>query len=161
MLEGQVHGGIAQGAGQALLERAVYDADGQLLTASLMDYAAPRADDLPGFAFETRNVPSTANPLGLKGRGRGRQHRFDPGRDERRRRRPLARLRDRPHRHAGDAVRGVQGDPQGAGRTIGAIADALIASPPDASLPCYSLPTGRIAPRRARNFRQNDGFSDA
>ncbi len=69
MLEGQVHGGIAQGAGQALLERAVYDADGQLLTASLMDYSMPRADDLPGFAFETRNVPSTANPMGLKGAG--------------------------------------------------------------------------------------------
>ena len=69
LLEGQVHGGIAQGAGQALMERAVYDADGQLLTASLMDYRLPRADDLPNFAFETRNVPSTANPMGLKGAG--------------------------------------------------------------------------------------------
>ena len=69
MLEGQVHGGIAQGAGQALLEGAVYDADGQLLTASLMDYSVPRAEDLPRFAFETRNIPSTANPLGLKGAG--------------------------------------------------------------------------------------------
>ena len=69
LLEGQVHGGIAQGAGQALMERAVYDEDGQLLTASLMDYAVPRADDLPNFAFETRNVPSTTNPMGLKGAG--------------------------------------------------------------------------------------------
>ena len=69
LLEGQVHGGIAQGAGQALMEGAVYDEDGQLLTASLMDYSVPRADDLPSFAFETRNVPSTTNPMGLKGAG--------------------------------------------------------------------------------------------
>jgi len=69
LLEGQVHGGIAQGAGQALMEGALYDADGQLLTASLMDYCLPRADDLPSFAFETRNVPSTTNPMGLKGAG--------------------------------------------------------------------------------------------
>ena len=69
LLEGQVQGGIAQGAGQALMERAVYDDDGQLLTASLMDYCLPRADDLPNFAFETRNVPSTTNPMGLKGAG--------------------------------------------------------------------------------------------
>ncbi len=69
LLEGQVHGGIAQGAGQALMEGAVYDDDGQLLTASLMDYCLPRADDLPSFAFETRNVPSTTNPMGLKGAG--------------------------------------------------------------------------------------------
>ncbi len=69
LLEGQVHGGIAQGAGQALMEGAVYDEDGQLLTASLMDYSVPRADDLPSFAFETRNVPSMANPMGLKGAG--------------------------------------------------------------------------------------------
>jgi aerobic carbon-monoxide dehydrogenase large subunit len=69
LLTGQVHGGIAQGAGQALMERAVYNEDGQLLTASLMDYCLPRADDLPNFQFETRNVPSTTNPLGLKGAG--------------------------------------------------------------------------------------------
>ena len=69
LLEGQVHGGIAQGVGQALMEGAVYDAEGQLLTASLMDYTLPRADDLPNFAFETRNVPSTTNPMGLKGAG--------------------------------------------------------------------------------------------
>jgi len=64
-----VHGGIAQGVGQALTERAVYGEDGQLLTASLMDYCLPRADNLPNFQFETRNIPSTTNPLGLKGAG--------------------------------------------------------------------------------------------
>ena len=69
LLAGQVHGGVAQGVGQALLERAVFDAGGQLLTASFMDYAMPRADNLPTFEFETRNIPSTTNPLGLKGAG--------------------------------------------------------------------------------------------
>jgi carbon-monoxide dehydrogenase large subunit len=69
LLEGQVHGGIAQGIGQALMERAVYTEDGQLLTASLMDYCMPRADALPSFHFSTRNIPSTTNPLGLKGAG--------------------------------------------------------------------------------------------
>ncbi|HLH48378.1 MAG TPA: xanthine dehydrogenase family protein molybdopterin-binding subunit [Roseiarcus sp.] len=69
LLAGQVHGGIAQGIGQALHERAVFSEEGQLLTASFMDYCMPRADDLPNFYFETRNIPSTTNPLGLKGAG--------------------------------------------------------------------------------------------
>jgi len=69
LLAGQVHGGIAQGVGQALMERAVFDREGQLLTASLLDYCLPRADDLLMFDFETRNVPSTTNPMGLKGAG--------------------------------------------------------------------------------------------
>ena len=69
LLRGQVQGGIVQGIGQALLEGAVYDESGQLLTASFMDYAMPRADDLPDLAFETRNVPCTTNPLGVKGAG--------------------------------------------------------------------------------------------
>ena len=69
LLAGQVHGGVAQGIGQALLERTVYDKDGQLVTASFMDYAMPRADNVPFFHFETKNVPSTTNPLGIKGAG--------------------------------------------------------------------------------------------
>jgi carbon-monoxide dehydrogenase large subunit len=70
MLEGQVHGGVVQGLGQALIEHTVYDEEsGQLLTGSFMDYAMPRADDLPSFAFSTHNVPCTANPLGAKGAG--------------------------------------------------------------------------------------------
>ncbi|MCP8937281.1 xanthine dehydrogenase family protein molybdopterin-binding subunit [Alsobacter sp. SYSU M60028] len=69
LLAGQVHGGVAQGIGQALLERTVYDDDGQLVTASFMDYCMPRAGDLPSFHFETKNVPSTTNPLGIKGAG--------------------------------------------------------------------------------------------
>ncbi len=69
LLAGQVHGGVVQGAGQALVEDTVYAEDGQLITASFMDYAMPRADDVPSFSFETRNVPSTTNALGIKGAG--------------------------------------------------------------------------------------------
>lgn len=69
LAQGQVHGGIAQGIGQALGEHVVYDETGQLLTASFMDYAMPRADDVPFMAFHTEAVPSTANPLGMKGCG--------------------------------------------------------------------------------------------
>jgi carbon-monoxide dehydrogenase large subunit len=69
LLLGQVHGGIVQGIGQCLTEEAVYSPDGQLLTASFMDYGMPRADLLPFFRFETRNVPSTTNALGIKGAG--------------------------------------------------------------------------------------------
>jgi len=69
LAEGQVHGGVAQGIGQALTERVVFDETGQLLTASFMDYAMPRADDLPMIGFTSEPVPSTANPMGMKGCG--------------------------------------------------------------------------------------------
>jgi len=71
IVEGQVHGGLAQGIGQALLEHGVYDVEsGQLLTGSYMDYAMPRADDLPSFHVETaKGTPCTHNPLGVKGCG--------------------------------------------------------------------------------------------
>ncbi|MBV8848676.1 MAG: xanthine dehydrogenase family protein molybdopterin-binding subunit [Methylobacteriaceae bacterium] len=69
LLEGQVHGGVAQGIGQALHERTIFSPEGQLITATFMDYAIPRAADCPNFSFQTRNVPSTTNPLGLKGAG--------------------------------------------------------------------------------------------
>jgi carbon-monoxide dehydrogenase large subunit len=70
LLAGQVHGGTVQGIGQALMENTVYDApSGQLLSASLMDYALPRAGNAPDFVFETRNVPCKNNPLGVKGAG--------------------------------------------------------------------------------------------
>jgi carbon-monoxide dehydrogenase large subunit len=69
LLEGQVQGGIGQGIGQAMLERTVFDSDGQLLTASFMDYAIPRADDTPSYTFESRDVPCKTNPLGVKGAG--------------------------------------------------------------------------------------------
>lgn len=70
IVEGQVHGGIAQGVGQALLESCVYDDDGQLLTGSYMDYAMPRASDLPNFTVDhSCQTPCTHNPLGVKGCG--------------------------------------------------------------------------------------------
>ena len=69
IVEGQVHGGIAQGIGQALLENAHYDENGQLLTASYMDYCMPRADDLPSFKVGYTNTPCTHNDLGVKGCG--------------------------------------------------------------------------------------------
>lgn len=69
LVNGQAHGGIVQGIGQALREHTVYDADGQLLTGSYMDYAMPRADDAPLFQHEFHSVPATTNPLGAKGCG--------------------------------------------------------------------------------------------
>jgi carbon-monoxide dehydrogenase large subunit len=69
LLEGQIHGGVGQGIGQALSEQAVYDASGQLLTASLMDYALPHARDMGMIRFETRNIPCTTHVLGVKGAG--------------------------------------------------------------------------------------------
>jgi carbon-monoxide dehydrogenase large subunit len=69
VVDGQLHGGLAGGIGTALMEEVVYDADGQLLTGSLMDYAIPAAADLPDFETRTLAFPSTRNDLGIKGVG--------------------------------------------------------------------------------------------
>ncbi|MDA0787599.1 MAG: molybdopterin-dependent oxidoreductase, partial [Proteobacteria bacterium] len=69
VVEGQIHGGIAQGLGQVLGEQVVYDDDGQLMTGSFMDYMMPRADDLPMLDVGHHSVPATTNPLGAKGAG--------------------------------------------------------------------------------------------
>ena len=69
LLEGQLHGGIAQGIAQALWEEIVYDDAGQLLSGSLMDYAAPKADLLPDFELDRTVTPTPVNPLGAKGVG--------------------------------------------------------------------------------------------
>ncbi len=69
IVEGQIHGGIAQGLGQVLGEHVIYDEHGQLLTASFMDYMLPRADDLPALRVGHHAVPCTTNPLGVKGAG--------------------------------------------------------------------------------------------
>jgi carbon-monoxide dehydrogenase large subunit len=71
ILHGQTHGGIAQGAGQALMERCFYDPRGQLLSGSFMDYAMPHADDFPSFVTALSEVPSTNHPLGFRGGGEG------------------------------------------------------------------------------------------
>jgi len=69
IVEGQLHGGIVQGIGQALFEAAVYDKDGQLLSGSMMDYHVPRASDVPAFELDHTVTPSPVNPLGVKGIG--------------------------------------------------------------------------------------------
>ena len=70
MVEGQVHGSVAMGFGQAMMEGTVFDpGNGQLITASFMDYAMPRAEDLPMFKDGVHPVPATTNPLGVKGAG--------------------------------------------------------------------------------------------
>ena len=69
IVEGQVHGGVAQGIGQAMLENTHYDESGQLITASYMDYTMPRADNFPEFRIEYTCTPATSNPLGVKGCG--------------------------------------------------------------------------------------------
>jgi carbon-monoxide dehydrogenase large subunit len=69
LCDGQIHGGVAQGVGQALMESIVFDSDGQLVTGSFQDYAMPRASDFPDLLSEIAEVPSTTNPLGIKGAG--------------------------------------------------------------------------------------------
>jgi carbon-monoxide dehydrogenase large subunit len=69
IVDGMIHGGVAQGIGQALIEEAIYDESGQLLTGSMMDYAVPKAEDIPSFELERTETPSTSNPLGVKGAG--------------------------------------------------------------------------------------------
>jgi aerobic carbon-monoxide dehydrogenase large subunit len=72
IVHGQMHGAVAQGIGQALTERCVYNAaSGQLLSGSFLDYAIPRADELPSISVTSRDVPSPTNPLGVKGAGEG------------------------------------------------------------------------------------------
>ena len=116
IVRGQVHGGVAQGVGQAVLEHTVYDPDsGQLLSGSFMDYALPRAADLPDIEVELIEVPCATNPLGREGRGRGRRGRQPARRDERDRRRAGASAGVTPARHAGDARAGVAGAGDGAG----------------------------------------------
>ena len=105
IVEGQVHGGIAQGVGQALCEGAVYDKDGQLVTGSFMDYAMPRADYFPSFKVGTTVTKCPSNPLGIKGCGEAGRDRGAGRRDQRHHRRH----RHRSHRHAGDAASGVGG----------------------------------------------------
>jgi aerobic carbon-monoxide dehydrogenase large subunit len=69
IVDGQVHGGLAQGIAQALFEEVVYDDEGQLITGSLMDYALPTARGLPSFELDHTTTPSPVNPLGVKGVG--------------------------------------------------------------------------------------------
>ena len=112
IIHGQTHGGMAQGIGQALLEQCFYDAaSGQLLSGTFMDYAMPRAHDLPAFTTEISEVPSTTHPLGLRPAGEGGT---TPGARRRgqRHRRCAVRVRRRAHRDAGDAGADLACDPR-------------------------------------------------
>jgi molybdopterin-binding aldehyde dehydrogenase-like protein len=101
-LAGQVHGGTAQGIGQALRESTVYDpASRQLMRVSQVDYAWPRAIDVPLLAFETADVPCRTNPSGGKGAGEAGGRRLRPDSDERRARYPMTGIRYGGNRGAG------------------------------------------------------------
>ena len=109
LVNGQAHGGIVQGIGQALREHTIYDGQGQLLTGSYMDYAMPRAEDAPLFSHEFHPVPATTNVLGAKGCGEAGCAGALPS--------VMNALVDAlseygitPHRHAGDPGAGVAGD---------------------------------------------------
>ena len=109
LCEGQIHGGVAQGVGQALMEAIVFDAEGQLVTGSFQDYAMPRAEDFPDLVSELTEVPAKTNPLGVKGAGEAGATGAPPAvigaiLDA------LKTARHRPHRHAGNAEPGVGGD---------------------------------------------------
>ena len=79
IVEGQVHGGVAQGVGGALYERMAYDSDGQLQNASFMDFLMPYASEMPDVVIDHQQTPSPLNPLGHQGRRRGRRHPGDGG----------------------------------------------------------------------------------
>ena len=109
LTEGQRHGGIAQGAAQALLEEVLYDADGNPQTSTLADYATISAPDLPSFELVDSQTPTDAEPAGREGHRRGRHDRLHAGHPERRDRRRRT-PRGQAHRHAGHAAAGVDGD---------------------------------------------------
>ena len=107
ILHGQTHGGIAQGVGQALLENCHYDpATGQLLSASFMDYAMPRASTFPMLKTALSEVPAPTNRLGVRSGGEGGTTPALGGGNQRDRRR-ARRTRGAPHRNAGDARAGM------------------------------------------------------
>ena len=115
IVDGQLHGGIAQGVGQALWEGAIYSDDGQLLTGSMLDYALPRASWLPELRARRDGDPVAGQPARRQGRRRGRRDRQHRGRRERRHRRARA-ARHPPPRHAVHRPDRVAGDPVREGR---------------------------------------------
>ena len=110
LVDGQIHGGVVQGIGQALLEHVVYDDEGQLLSGSFMDYAMPRAHHVPDFEVFSHPVPAKTNPLGVKGCGEAGCAGSLTSIMNARGRRALG-LRHQAHRHAGDPAAGLAGDP--------------------------------------------------
>ena len=117
IVEGQVHGGVVQGVGQALWEEAVYDDNGQLVTGSMLDYALPRADRLPDIEVLSTVTPSPHHPLGRQGHRRGRHDRVDRRRLQRRDRRARA-VRRRQDRDADDPGARLARDPTRGGKAM-------------------------------------------
>ncbi len=111
LLEGQLHGAIAQAAGQALKERVVHGDDGQLLTGSFTDYALPQAHDFPRFKLSYRSLADEDEPARRQGRRRSRNDRRAAG-DRGRDRRCVAAARRHRHRAAGNRAHGLAGDPR-------------------------------------------------
>ena len=109
IVDGQLHGGIAQGVGQALWEGAVYGDDGQLQSGSMLDYALPHASGLPAFELDETVTPSPVNPLGIKGVGEAGAIASTPGGRQRRHRRAEP-VRHPPPRHAAHRARGLARD---------------------------------------------------
>ena len=109
IVEGQVHGGVVQGAGQALWEGVVYDDNGQLLTGSMQDYALPKAHMVPDIETLSSETPSPHNPLGVKGIGENRDHRLDRHHLQRGDRRAQA-FGGNPPGYAADPGAGLAGD---------------------------------------------------
>ena len=106
IVDGMVHGGVAQGIGQALLEEGIYDDDAQLITGSMLDYAIPKAENLPSFETGRTVTPVARQPAWREGRGRDRHHRRLPCGHQRRGRRAVA-LRRPPPGHARQARKGL------------------------------------------------------
>ncbi len=115
IVDGQLHGGIVQGVGQALWEGAIYGQDGQLLSGSMLDYALPRASWLPNLELDETVTPVAGQPARGQGRGRGRRHR-QHGRGRQRRHRRARPVRAAPPRHALHAADRVAGDARREGR---------------------------------------------
>ena len=115
LVDGQVHGGLAQGIAQALWEEVVYDDDGQLITGSLMDYAIPRAQDFPMFENCPHRDPLAAQPARREGDRRVGDDRLDPG-DRQRRRRCAQPVRHHPPRYAPPPAADLAGDRERHGR---------------------------------------------
>ena len=114
IVDGQAHGGLAQGIGQALFEEAIYDDDGQLVNGSFLNYVMPRAADLPNFKVGNHVDRMHPQPDRREGRRRGRCDRRAARGDQRRARCARAARRDR-HLDAGDARKGVARDPASEG----------------------------------------------
>ena len=106
IVEGQIHGGLAQGIGQAMIEEVVYNEDGQLLTGSFMDYAMPRATDFPRFELDATVTPTPVQPARRQRRRRSRHARLDAEHRQRRGRR-AERVRREAHRHDAAARKAV------------------------------------------------------